>query len=76
MVFQEGATPLTHWRFTGAAEPTDDRLDEGWFAGPASKQNDGKPEHAIYAVTWNDSPIEFPLVFDASRPRARAETRA
>jgi hypothetical protein len=63
----------TRWRFTGAAEPTDDRLDEGWFAGPASKQNDGKPEHAIYAVTWNDSNIEFPLVFDPSRPRARAE---
>jgi hypothetical protein len=62
----------TRWRFTGAAEPTDDRLDEGWFAGPASKQNDGKPEHAIYAVTWNDSPIEFPMVFDPSRPRARA----
>ncbi|MFM7051566.1 MAG: transglutaminase domain-containing protein [Planctomycetota bacterium] len=60
------------WRFTGAAEPTGDQLDQGWFAGRASGQNREKPEHAIYAVTWRDSGIEFPMVFDPSRPRARA----
>ncbi|MFZ9914110.1 MAG: transglutaminase domain-containing protein, partial [Phycisphaerales bacterium] len=60
------------WRFTGAAEPTGDRLDEGWFAGRASGQNRDKPEHAIYAVTWRQTGVEFPMVFDPSRPRARA----
>jgi hypothetical protein len=60
------------WRYTGAAEPSGDRLDEGWFSGRASGQNRDKPEHAIYAVTWRDSGVEFPMVFDPSRPRARA----
>ena len=60
------------WRFTGAAEPSGDRLDEGWFGGRAAGQNRAKPEHAIYAVTWRDTGVEFPMVFDPSRPRARA----
>ena len=60
------------WRYTGAAEPTGDRLDEGWFSGRAATQNRAKPEHAIYAVTWRDTGIDFPMVFDRSRPRARA----
>ncbi|MEY3025261.1 MAG: hypothetical protein RLZZ238_158 [Planctomycetota bacterium] len=60
------------WRYTGAAEPAGDRLDEGWFSGRAAGQNREKPEHAIYAVTWRESGVEFPMVFDASRPRARA----
>ena len=60
------------WRYTGAAEPTGDRLDEGWFSGRAAGQGRSKPEHAIYAVTWRDTGVEFPMVFDPSRPRARA----
>jgi hypothetical protein len=60
------------WRYTGAAEPTEDRLDEGWFSGRAAGQNRDKPEHAIYAVTWRKTGIDFPMMFDASRPRARA----
>ena len=60
------------WRYTGAAEPTGDALDQGWFSGRASAQNRDKPEYAIYAVTWRDSGVEFPMVFDPSRPRARA----
>jgi len=60
------------WRYTGAAEPTGDRLDEGWFSGRASTQNRSKPEHAIYAVTWRESGVEFPFMFDPTRPRARA----
>ena len=62
----------TRWRYTGAAEPTGDDLDQGWFSGRASGQNRSKPEHAIYAVTWRDTGVEFPFVFDPSRPRARA----
>jgi hypothetical protein len=60
------------WRYTGAAEPTGDDLDQGWFSGRASGQNRSKPEHAIYAVTWRDTGVDFPFVFDPSRPRARA----
>ena len=60
------------WRYTGAAEATGDRLDEGWFSGRAAGQNRERPEHAIYAVTWRDTGLEFPMVFDPSRPRARA----
>ena len=62
----------TAWRFTGAAEPSGDALDAGWFAGRASGQNRDKPEHAIYAVTWRDTGVEFPMVFDQTRARARA----
>ena len=61
----------TRWRFTGAAEPTGDELDQGWFVGRASGQDRSKPEHAIYAVTWRQSGIEFPYVFDPTRPQAR-----
>lgn len=60
------------WRFTGAAEPSGDALDAGWFAARAAGQSHEPPEHAIWAVTWNDSPAQFPMVFDPSRPRARA----
>ena len=60
------------WRYTGAAEPAGDRLDEGWFGSRAATQNRSKPEHAIYAVTWRDTGIDFPMVFDRTRPRARA----
>ena len=61
----------TRWRFTGAAEPTGDELDQGWFVGRASGQDRSKPEHAIYAVTWRQSGMEFPYVFDPTRPQAR-----
>ncbi len=60
------------WRFTGAAEPSGDALDAGWFAARASAQNRDKPEYGIYAVTWRDSGVEFPMVFDRTRVRARA----
>lgn len=42
------------------------------FSSRASGQNRDKPEHAIYAVTWRETGVEFPMVFDPSRPRARA----
>lgn len=51
------------WHFTGGAEPTGDKLDEAWFAGSASKATKGDPEHAIFAVTWNESRQHFPLVW-------------
>ncbi|MEE2912327.1 MAG: transglutaminase domain-containing protein [Planctomycetota bacterium] len=51
------------WHFTGGAEPTGDKLDQGWFADSASKATKGDPEHAIFAVTWNDTDQHFPLVW-------------
>ena len=51
------------WHFTGGAEPTGDKLDEAWFAGSAGKATKGDPEHAIFAVTWNDTEHHFPLVW-------------
>jgi len=49
------------WRFTGAAEPTGMELDQGWFTGRAATARAGDAQHAIYAVTWDDAPLHFPL---------------
>ena len=51
------------WHYTGAAEPTGDRVDESWFDGSASKATKGDPQHAIFAVTWNKSEQHFPLIW-------------
>ena len=51
------------WHYTGAAEPTGDRVNESWFDDSASKATKGHPQHAIFAVTWNDSNQHFPLVW-------------
>ena len=52
------------WRFTGAAEPTGMDLDRGWFTGRASGAKRDVPRHAIYATTWRQTPIHFPLVWN------------
>ena len=51
------------WKFTGAAEPTGDQLDQGWFVDRAAGAKVGDPLHAIWAVTWRSSPASFPLVW-------------
>ncbi len=51
------------WKYTGAAEPTGDRLNEGWFADRAAKAITGDAKRGIYAVTWGDSPLSFPMVW-------------
>ena len=38
------------WHFTGAFEPTGDRLNEGWFASLAARAVEGHPEYGIYAA--------------------------
>ena len=60
------------WHFTGAAEPTGDELNKGWFTGSASKATKGHPDHAIYAVTWQDSGKHFPLVWRPNDKTYRA----
>lgn len=49
------------WHYTGAAEPTGDRLDEAWFTERVADCRGDEPLHAVYAVTWNDSPVHFPV---------------
>jgi hypothetical protein len=51
------------WKFTGAAEPTEDRLNEGWFTDRAATAVLGDPKRAIFATTWDWSPIAFPMVW-------------
>ncbi len=60
------------WRFTGAAEPSGDRLDEAWFTERARTAVAGDPEHGIYAVSWGDSPLAFPMSFDGEPSPSRA----
>ncbi len=49
------------WHFTGAAEPSGMELDRAWFTGRAATATRDDPLNAIYAVTWADSPIHFPM---------------
>ncbi|MCA9194296.1 MAG: hypothetical protein KDB03_21150, partial [Planctomycetales bacterium] len=51
------------WHFTGAAEPTGDDLDKGWFTGKASQQKSGDPRYGIFAVSFRRTPIPFPLAW-------------
>jgi hypothetical protein len=48
------------WHFTGAAEPSGDALDQGWFAGRATTALRDDIRHAIYAARYEKSPITFP----------------
>ena len=52
-----------NWHFTGAAEPTGDNLDRAWFANRAAGAIEGDPKHGIFAVTWRDVPLHFPMVW-------------
>ncbi len=52
------------WSFVGACEPS--RLNEGWFVDQASKADETKPEHKIYAVSFREALNYFPLVWKPS----------
>lgn len=54
------------WHFTGAAEPAGDELDKAWFSGRAATAIRDNPRHAIYAVSFQRTPLRFPLVWDRS----------
>ena len=57
-VYHEG-----DWHFTGAAEPTGDRLDRAWFLGRASKARADHPQHAIFATSYRPTGQSFPMVW-------------
>ena len=49
------------WHFTGAAEPTGEKLDVAWFEELAGNAKKGDMKYGIFAVTWNSSEIYFPM---------------
>jgi hypothetical protein len=52
------------WHFTGAAEPSGSELDKAWFIERAATAQREHPQHAIYAVSFQKTPLLFPLVWD------------
>jgi hypothetical protein len=52
------------WHFTGAAEPTGQSLDQGWFVGRAADARRDQPIYAIYATSFRQTPLSFPCVWD------------
>jgi Transglutaminase-like superfamily/Carbohydrate family 9 binding domain-like len=54
------------WHFTGAAEPTGNALDQAWFTGRAATALRDNPMKAIYAVSFQRTPLTFPLVWNRS----------
>jgi len=54
------------WHFTGAAEPNGDDLDKAWFLDRASSAKRDDAMNAIYAVSFQRTPVHFPLVWDRS----------
>lgn len=51
------------WRFTGAAEPTGDALDKGWFSDRAAQAVAGDPQRAVFATSWRGTGRHFPMVW-------------
>ena len=49
------------WHYTGAAEPVGDKLNEIWFAEYASKATPGDMKYGIFAVTWENKELYFPM---------------
>lgn len=60
------------WHFTGAAEPSAEGLDHGWFVGDAGKAIADERQYAIWANTWKPTGNYFPLVWDPSNHSVNA----
>jgi len=61
------------WQFTGACEYNKNGLGKGWFAGDASKAVSDKWQHSIYASSWKDTGMRFPLVWNLKIDYVKAE---
>lgn len=55
------------WHFTGAAEPTGNQLNKAWFTGRAATAKRDEPVHAIYAVSYQKTPLKFPMVWSREK---------
>ncbi|KAA3605093.1 MAG: hypothetical protein DWQ01_21095 [Planctomycetota bacterium] len=51
------------WHFLGAAEPDPRGLNHTWFQGDAALAQADQPKHSIYAASYADTGIQFPLVW-------------
>jgi hypothetical protein len=51
------------WKFTGAAEPTEDKLNQAWFVERAVQAQADEPKYSIYAISYMKTDTEFPLVW-------------
>ncbi len=49
------------WKFTGAAEPNGDQLNATWFNGRAAQQKRDEAMYAIYAASFRETPVKFPM---------------
>jgi hypothetical protein len=59
------------WSFVGACEPS--KLNEGWFIDQASKADESKPEHRIYATSFKRTDAYFPMVWKRSSREVPAQ---
>ncbi|MEM7477686.1 MAG: transglutaminase domain-containing protein [Planctomycetota bacterium] len=55
------------WHYTGAAEPTGDNLNRGWFTGRASGQKVGDRRYGIYATSFKKTDTVFPMAWSRRR---------
>jgi dienelactone hydrolase len=60
------------WRFTGAAEPAGDELDQGWFTARAAQAQADDRLRAIYATSYRPTSLHFPLVWDRNNQSVHA----
>lgn len=56
------------WRFVGAGEPSAEGFDHAWFVADAALARRDEPEHAIYALSWRRTGLEFPMRFHTAQP--------
>lgn len=66
------------WHFMGAAEPDPAGLDRGWFVHDASLAKRDEPRHAIYATSFRQTGLPFPMVWarqDTSVPAVNVTDR-
>ncbi|AQT67045.1 esterase, PHB depolymerase family [Anaerohalosphaera lusitana] len=51
------------WQYTGADEPSGDKLNRGWFTDRAATAQANHRLHAIYATSYKPTGTSFPLVW-------------
>ncbi len=61
------------WHYTGADEPTGNELNKAWFSERASTAVIGHKRHGIFAVSFEPTDLEFPLVWRPEADRVFAE---
>lgn len=60
------------WHFTGSDEYNSGGLNKGWFVSAASKANKSYWKHSIYATSWKETGIHFPMVWDIESKQINA----